>query len=130
MKSVRILFLIAASVLLVSGCAQTIVDREGVHEMRPETEDDWEFVRNSAISLAESANLVMVQGRPLSEGTPERGDDWNEYSENLITRALEAADAAQARDPDALFTAGSNIYEDACLACHEAYLPEDALPEL
>jgi mono/diheme cytochrome c family protein len=107
---------------------QTIVDRDGVHEMQPETEDEWEFVQFSALALAESANLIMVADRPLTEGTPERSDNWNEYSEALITTALEAADAARARDPEALFTAGSNIYENACLACHDAYLPENAQP--
>lgn len=109
---------------------QTIVDRDGVHEMQPETEDDWEFVRNSALSLAESANLVMVMAREVGEDTPERGEDWNEFANGLIEGALEAADAARARDREALFVAGSNIYENACLACHEAYLPEGALPEI
>lgn len=104
---------------------QTIVDREGVHEIQPETEDEWEFVRNSALSLAEATNLVKVADRTLSEGTPERGDDWFEHSDGLREAALEAASAAQARNPEALFTAGSNIYENGCLACHQAYLPEE-----
>jgi hypothetical protein len=109
---------------------QTIVDREGVHELQPQTEEEWEFVRNSALSLAESANLIMVMDRPLSEGTPERREDWIDYANGMIEGALEAAEAARVRSPEALFTAGSNIYENGCLACHEAYLPENALPNI
>ena len=109
---------------------QTIVDLEGVHELQPQTEEEWEFVRNSALSLAEAGNLVMVMDRPLTEGTPERGDDWIEFTNGMMEGALEAAQAAQARDPEALFTAGSNLYENGCLACHEAYLPENALPSI
>jgi hypothetical protein len=104
---------------------QTIVDRDGIHEIRPETAEEWDFVRNSALSLAESANLLMVMDRPLTEGTPERRDDWAEHANGLMESALQAADAAQARDPEALFTAGSAIYEQGCLACHEAYVPQE-----
>lgn len=115
---------------IVWDSVQTIVDLEGVHEMQPETEDDWELVRAAAVALAESGNLIMVMGRTVSEGTPERGDDWAGFVDGLKAGALEAADAARARDREALFVAGSNIYEDACLACHEAYLPEGEQPEI
>ena len=107
---------------------QTIVDREGVHEMQPQTEEEWDFVRFSALALAESANLIKVADRPLTEGTPERGDNWNGFADALIETSLGAAEAARLRDPEGLFTAGSNIYEDACLACHDAYLPENQQP--
>lgn len=103
----------------------TVVDREGIHEIRPGTEEEWEFVRNSALGLAESANLLLLAERPMSEGTPERGDDWAEFADGLKTSALQAADAAQARDPEALFSAGSVIYEQGCLACHDAYAPQE-----
>lgn len=115
---------------IVWDSVQTTVDLEGVHEMQPETEDAWELVRSTAIALAESGNLIMVEGRTLSEGTPERRDDWAGFVDGLEAGALEAADAARARDREALFTAGSNLYEDGCLACHDAYLPEGEQPEI
>lgn len=115
---------------VVWNSVQTVVDLEGVHEMQPETEDEWDFVVNSALALAESKNLIVVMDRPLSEGTPERRDDWAEFADGLRDGALEAAEAARARDPEALFAAGSNMYEEGCLACHEAYLPENARPDL
>lgn len=156
MKSAPTLCLIVVPVLLACGCAQreeptrtvatteqlmygmieplsnvvfnsvqTIVDTDGVHEILPQTEDEWEFIRNSALSLADAGNLVMVD-RELSEGTPERGDDWAGYVNGMMDTAQEAAEAARQRDAEALFTAGSNLYENGCLACHQAYLPENA----
>jgi hypothetical protein len=104
---------------------QTIVDREGVHEIQPETEEEWEFVRNSALSLAESTNLLLYTDREFSESTPELRDDWVEHTNGLRDAALEAAEAARARNPEGLFAAGSSIYENGCLACHEAYVPEE-----
>lgn len=158
MKSVRNAVLLAALAWLASSCArqaptetvatmeqlmygmvdplanvvfeaiQTVVDEEGVHEVQPETEDDWDFVQNTALALADAGTLMKIEGRPLSEGTPERRDDWDAFVDDMAAAAGEAAEAARIRSPEDLFTAGSNLYEVGCLACHQAYMPENAEP--
>ena len=50
--------------------------------------------------------------------------DWNEYAQGLTRAALQAKQAAQAQDADALFDAGGAIY-NVCRACHNQYMAQD-----
>ena len=92
------------------------IDETGIHEFKPENDEAWQEVRWAAMGLAETANLLMLPGRAPDQG------NWKKYSEALITTSLEAAKAAENHDFDGLLTAGGNVYEQACLACHEEYL--------
>lgn len=47
----------------------TLVDGEGVHEIRPQTDEEWAGVRRGAIILLEAANLLMMPGRPVACGS-------------------------------------------------------------
>jgi mono/diheme cytochrome c family protein len=76
-------------------------------------------VRKHAAIVAETGNLLMLPGRAA-------GPDWIAYAQGLHTTARQALAAAEARDADALFEAGGQIYQ-ACVACHAQYwLPAGA----
>src|SRR5688572_4505503 len=92
------------------------IDETGIHEYMPETPEAWQEVRWAAMGLAETGNLLMMEGRAPDQG------NWKKYSEALINTSLEAAKAAENHDFEGLLTAGGNVYEQACLACHEEYL--------
>jgi len=97
----------------------TIIDMSGRQDFRPETEEEWNAVRNAGALIAESANLLMMAPR-----STDRGDDWMEYSQGLADAGVLAIKAAEARDPEAVFDAGGRIYA-VCAACHQMYVEEE-----
>lgn len=101
--------------------AGTIITAEGSEELAPTTDEGWEAVLHAAGVVTEGGNLLMMPGRSA-------GDDWLEYSAGLVAAGRLAIDAAEARDPDALFEAGGRIYQ-VCRACHNQYWVVDEAPE-
>lgn len=92
----------------------TIFTIEGVFEKFPATDDEWAGVRGHAIQLAESGNLLMLPQR--SNGSAE----WVADAQALITQSGRALKAIEAKDKDALFTIGGDIY-DVCTSCHSKF---------
>ena len=45
----------------------TVANEKGVEEKRPKTDEDWKVVRGQAVILAEAANLLMLEGRPVAK---------------------------------------------------------------
>lgn len=102
---------------------RTVLDLEGVHEFRPQTEEEWTLVRNAAITLAESGNLLMMGRRAVDQG------NWIGWCQRLIDAGDTAMRAAEARDVDAIFDVGEEVY-NACAGCHAQYWTDNAsLPE-
>jgi hypothetical protein len=94
----------------------TIIDEQGEHEIRPENDEAWAEVRFAAMGLAETGNLLMFESRAMDQG------DWMTFAAQLVDRSVDAARAAEARDPEALLDAGGRLYE-VCQACHMKYIP-------
>lgn len=92
----------------------TIVTEAGTQELEPRTDEEWEAVRNSAAVVAESGNLLMMEGRAFDR------TEWMNASRRLIDAAVSAIEAAEAKDVPALFDAGGAVYES-CTACHTKY---------
>ncbi len=97
--------------------AGTIITAEGRTELAPTTDEGWDNVRNHAAIVAETGNLLMMPGRAA-------GAEWIAYAQGLHATGKQAIEAAEARDAEALFEAGGQIYQ-ACLACHQQYLAGD-----
>lgn len=81
----------------------------------PKTEADWENVEHGAITLAESADLMMMPGRVKDWG------DWRRFAHDLHNGARAAERAALNKNVDEVLQAGDLIYE-ACTNCHRKYL--------
>jgi hypothetical protein len=96
---------------------------EGEEHKKPVTDEEWTAVRNQAVTLAESGNLLMLPSRARDD------DEWMKLSLQLVDVASQAVDAATAKDADKLLYVGGAIY-DACVACHVKYIPPDLMPEL
>lgn len=92
----------------------TIIDSEGMHEIRPASEEEWERVMQSALTVAEAGNLLMMEGRAKD------ADAWMQHASALIDAATLAMDAAMRRDAEAVFDTGGQVYT-ACNDCHERY---------
>jgi cytochrome c556 len=87
----------------------------GVGEKPPEDDAAWEKIQASAISLAESANLLRIDGRRVDT------QDWLKYVDALVATSQVAAQAAQEKNVDKVLDAGNQIYE-VCDSCHKKYL--------
>ena len=91
-------------------------------DIRPQTDAEWQAVRDAATHMVELAELLQTPGY-----AQERGEDWVEISQSLEEVARLAEQAAESRDPDKVFEVGGTMYS-VCSACHQAYPPAEGLP--
>ena len=96
----------------------TVISSEGIEEIFPKDDEEWTAVRNSAMVLTESGNLLMIGDRPQDQ------DGWIRLSQELIEASTVALKAAEAKDAAAIFDSGERIY-NACRDCHNQYWHED-----
>ena len=94
----------------------TIVTAAGEEHIRPTTEEEWTKVRNAAVAVSEAGNLLMMEPRARD------ADEWMRLSKAMVDTGAEAIKAADAKDPDAVFEAGAQIYA-VCSNCHAKYDP-------
>jgi len=99
----------------------TIVDADGVHEIYPTTDEEWEAVSNAAFMIAESGNLMMMEDRARDQ------DAWITMSQQLVEVSQRALEAADARNLDAVFDMGAEVYY-VCTNCHAVYAIETLRP--
>ena len=116
----------------------TVANEKGVEEKRPKTDEDWKVVRGQAVILAEAANLLMLEGRPVAkEGAilEDHGVPGNltaaeseqaiaadraafiGFAEVLREVGVKMLTAADRKDTQALFDAGYPL-DEVCEACH------------
>ncbi len=103
---------------VVWGAVGTIIDEQGTQEIFPRNDEEWANVRNHAMLLAEAGNLLMLGDRPKDEGP------WMIMSNAMIEAGVAAFEAAEAKDADAIFAVGEQIY-NSCETCHVLYWYED-----
>jgi hypothetical protein len=82
----------------------------------PKDEKEWAVVRRSALTLAESGNMLMMQGRARDDG------DWIKDARFLVDVGNSAYKAAQAKDSDALAGLAGAV-DASCTTCHKQYRP-------
>jgi hypothetical protein len=87
------------------------VDREP-----PKNQHEWDLLRGQALMMAESGNLLMMEGRARDQ------DTWIKDSKALIDIGATAFKAAQAKDLDGLRALNGPL-NDACVNCHQQYRP-------
>lgn len=88
----------------------------GRTETKPETDAEWLVLRNDAVTLAESGNLLMMHPRAHTDG------DWLRLCQELVDTSAGAIKAIEAKNPEQLFDAGGEIYA-VCTGCHSKYHP-------
>jgi hypothetical protein len=93
----------------------------GTEEIYPKTDEEWLGVRNAAVTVAESGNLLMMEPRAKDTG------EWMRLSRALVDMGDAAVKAADAKDRDEIFSAGGDLYE-VCSNCHAKYNPAVATP--
>jgi len=106
---------------IVWAAGGTIITAEGEQQLIPKTDNEWNALRNAAATVAEASNLLMLPPHKRDD------NDWVAMSRKVVEKANECVAAAEAKDIDALFTAGSDMYL-ACTACHAKYVIGEPLP--
>ena len=82
----------------------------------------WTAVENSALSIAESANLLLLPGRKCSNGreVPVQNADWTKFVNEMREAGLAAYKAAKAKSQDDIVTATDSL-TTSCSNCHNRY---------
>jgi cytochrome c556 len=82
----------------------------------PKTQRDWNTLRTQALTLAESGNLLMMEGRARDQ------ENWIKDSQVMADIGAKAYKAAQAKDLDGIRALNDSL-SDACIQCHLQYRP-------
>ena len=82
----------------------------------------WEAVENSALAIAEAANLLILPGRKCSNGldVPLKNPDWAKFVQGLREAGMTAYKAAQSKNQDNILMAADTL-STACSNCHDKY---------
>jgi hypothetical protein len=123
----------------------TNITNKGIEEKAPQTAEEWKVVHNSAVTIAEASNLIVMPGRRVAAPgekeadpdvnlTPEKIEamidrdraTWIKMAKDLHDSILPALKAIDAKDPKALSDAGAGI-DKACEDCHlKFWYPKEA----
>jgi len=82
----------------------------------PKTEVEWNALKATALTLAESGNLLMMPSRARDQ------EEWIKDAKMLVDAGAAAYKAAQAKDLDAVLALNDQLYQ-ACVMCHQTYRP-------
>lgn len=141
--------MIEPSAEFVWGSVSSTVTAEGVEDKQPRTEEEWHEVRRHAIILTESANLLLIEGRPVARegrqlddhGTPgnltleqveqaiatDRAS-FVGFSQALHNVGASLVKAADEKDVQAIMTAGETL-DEVCERCHlKFWYPGQKIP--
>jgi len=113
-------WMIDPSSKVVFGAVATIVTEKGEENIQPRTDEEWNTVRNNAVTVLESGNLLMMEGRGRNSQITDIAD-WNAKARAMSAAARTAIEATDVKDPEALFAASGDIYQ-ACTDCHAKYI--------
>lgn len=125
----------------------TIVTSAGVEDRSPKSEEEWQAVRKHAITLAEAANLLLIEGRPVAHAgsttssveaelsadetqklIDNNRDKFNTFAVALHDATGEAITAIDAKNTEELVRIGGKI-DQVCESCHATYwYPNDKRP--
>jgi cytochrome c556 len=100
------------------GSVSTTIDKDGITEKYPQTDEEWEAVWASAITISESGNLLMMSPRARDN------EDWMTFSADLVKVGVDARQAAESKNPDKVLELGEQVY-NVCTACHAKYIVEE-----
>ncbi len=121
------------------GAVGTVVDREGIHESLPKTQEDWRDLRRAAVRIIEGGNLLTVPGRDAApvgtkSETPgveleppqiaalieQNRETFDTFAKELQVLGSEALRASEARNAALLLDIGARM-ENVCESCHQTF---------
>jgi hypothetical protein len=133
---------------MVWDSVSTVIDKGGLHETAPKTDEDWGKVRNGVITLIEASNLLMIPGRAMArpgeksvapgvELEPAEMEElvkkdpagWQQRARALHDISVDVLKVVDAKDVQKLFDIGEDL-DKACENCHRQYwYPNEKIPD-
>lgn len=82
----------------------------------------WEMVDYAAVSIAESATLMLTPGRRCENGkpVPVTDPDWIKFTQQLADAGKAAYRASQTRNQETA-SDSTNQLNDSCMSCHRVF---------
>src|SRR5207302_8604340 len=80
----------------------------------PKDDRDWEALQMQALMLAESGNLLMMEGRAKNKG------QWMKNARMLVEAGAAAVKATRAKDLQAVLALNDQIVSS-CVTCHSQF---------
>jgi hypothetical protein len=121
------------------GASGAVVDKEGIHELAPKTQEEWVEPRRAAVRIIEGGNLLMMPGReaapvgaksdaPGAELEPaditvlikKKRKSFDAFAKALQGVGTEALRAIDSKDADLLLDVGARV-ENVCEGCHQTF---------
>ena len=87
---------------------------QGVEEIAPKTDEEWQKVESAGAAVVESGNLILTGNRAIDKG------DWVKMTRAMMDQGQKAMAAAKAKDKDKIVEAGGEL-NTTCDNCHERY---------
>ena len=94
----------------------TIMTKEGTFEKAPGSDEEWNQVKASAMTLVETGNLLMIPARSGGDA------EWVKLAQAMTEQSKRVIKAATDHDKDATFNVGADLYES-CVNCHKRFDP-------
>jgi hypothetical protein len=88
----------------------------------PKTDEQWAALQAQTLTLAESANLLMMPSRARGR------DQWIKDAKLMLDVGTAAFKAAKAKDLAALEALSDQLYES-CVTCHKDFRPNYGKPK-
>jgi len=82
----------------------------------PKNDHDWNVIRGQALMVAESGNLLLMDGRARDQ------DRWVKDTRLMIDAGTAAFRAAQKKDMQAILALSDQL-SASCIQCHKDYRP-------
>jgi cytochrome c556 len=125
----------------------TVVTSSGTEERTPKSDEEWQAVRKHAITLAEAANLLLIEGRPVAHAgastssvdaelsaeqiqklIDKNRDKFNTFAVALHAATSDAISAIDSKNTEELVRVGGKI-DQVCESCHSTFwYPNDKRP--
>ena len=121
------------------GAVGTVMDKEGIKELSPKTQEEWLDLRRAAVRIIEGSNLLLMPGReaapagtksevPGVELEPaqmttlikKKRKSFDAFARALQELGLEALRASDTKNTNALIEIGGRM-EDVCEGCHKTF---------
>lgn len=115
-----------------------VVTAEGASETKPETEEDWQKLREQADALVKAGATLMLPGMRANDDLNARREnyqystaeverlmvqnriEWNDYAKNMQTATFRLLYAIDQRDVQAFTEAGPALNQ-VCETCHAQF---------
>lgn len=88
----------------------------------PQTDEDWQVFIDAANVVIEAGETIKVGGTGPNDNTWASDPAWDAFADQLIGAGVDARNAANNKDVEAMYTAGEVLYPP-CEECHIQFHP-------